>query len=98
MRILDIKKDAQGECHIDIQYTTNNFKGCNIAIAIYIQKDNLAGIYMSVFNGSRMIFSIGFHDINLLNMFPTLEKMENIAREQCSEAKEILSDLIPPES
>jgi len=56
-----------------------------------------ASIHLSIQKEICTEFEVNYHCIPIPNLFPTLRKAEDMARNYSEEAKEILSDLLPKE-
>ena len=95
MRSTTIIQDMCGDyLHIDYK-TDSNYE---IKISANIFFNAYASIYLIIQKGLAAHFEIGCHCISMQEVFSTLKKVEDIARNYSEEAKEILSDLLPPES
>ena len=94
MRSTTIIQDMCGDyLHIDYK-TDSNYE---IRISANIFFNAYASIYLIIHKGLARHFEIGCHCISMQDIFSTLKKVEDIARNYSEEAKEILSDLLPKE-
>lgn len=95
MRYVTIKQDICVEDYIHIDYKTDNDTSIKISANIFFNA--YASIYLIIHKGLAASFEIGCHCISMQDIFSTLKKVEDIARNYSEEAKEILNDLILPE-
>lgn len=95
MRYVTIKQDICVEDYIHIDYKTDNDTSIKISANIFFNA--YASIYLTIHKGLARHFEIGCHCISMQDIFSTLKKVEDMARNYSEEAKEILNDLILPE-
>ncbi len=95
MRYVTIKQDICVEDYIHIDYKTDNDTSIKISANIFFNA--YASIYLIIHKGLAASFEIGCHCISMQDIFSTLKKVEDMARNYSEEAKEILSDLLPKE-
>lgn len=96
MRKINISKNVADVESAHIEYIISYATNIEISTYIFIY-DRIASMYLTIKNKKKIIFEIGCYDLILPDIFPTLLKMENTAREYCEESREILSDLLPKE-
>jgi len=94
MRYVTIKQDIVGD-YIHIDYKTDNDTSIKISANIYLNA--YPSIHLSIQKEICTEFEVNYHCIPIPNLFPTLRKAEDMARNYSEEAKEILNDLILPE-
>lgn len=95
MRYVTIKQGIYVGDYIHIDYKTDNDTSIKISANIFFNA--YASIYLIIHKGLAASFEIGCHCISMQDIFSTLKKVEDIARNYSEEAKEILSDLLPKE-
>ena len=95
MRYVTIKQDICGGDYIHIDYKTDNDTSIKISANIYLNA--YPSIHLSIQKEICTEFEVNYHCIPMPNLFPTLRKVEDMARNYSEEAKEILSDLLPKE-
>lgn len=95
MRYVTIKQDICVEDYIHIDYKTDSNHEIKISANIFFNA--YASIYLTIHKGLAASFEIGCHCISMQDIFSTLKKVEDMARNYSEEAKEILNDLILPE-
>ena len=95
MRYVTIKQDICVEDYSHIDYKTDNDTSIKISANIFFNA--YASIYLTIHKGLAASFEIGCHCISMQDIFSTLKKVEDMARNYSEEAKEILSDLLPKE-
>ena len=91
--IIQDKRLCGDYLHIDYKTDSNH----EIKISANIFFSAYASIYLIIHKGLARHFEIGCHCLSMQDVFSTLKKVEDIARNYSEEAKEILSDLLPKE-
>ena len=95
MRSTTIIQDMYSGDYLHIDYKTDSNHEIRISANIFFNA--YASIYLTIHKGLARHFEIGCHCISMQDVFSTLKKVEDIARNYSEEAKEILSDLLPKE-